>query len=246
MNSSDTHTFTILSGNGEGIFMVDAAGTVRVADAATLAATATTDFLLTVQTTDSGTPALSATATVSLTIVDATSIATTTLRREMFTAIGGGTAVSDLTSNAKYPGRPDALDTLPNGDFETPEDVDNNYGSRIRAYVVPPVDGDYQFFIASDDSSQLKFSMDTNPANATVIASVSGWTGFENGPSTPLRPRRCRSAWSRANAITSKRSTKRAAAATMSRWPGWRPAAASPTLFPRRTSNRWTSISPRR
>lgn len=187
VNSSDTHTFTILSGNDEGIFMVDPAGTVRVADAATLAATATTGFVLTVQATDSGTPALSANATVSLTVVDPTSIATTTLRREMFTDIGGGTAVSDLTSNAKYPGRPDALATLPNGDFETPEDVDNNYGSRIRAYVVPPVDGDYQFFIASDDSSQLKFSMDTNPASATVIASVSGWTGFEEWTEYPTQ-----------------------------------------------------------
>lgn len=178
VNPDDTHTFTILGGNDEGIFAVDAAGYVRVADTAALAATATTDFLLTIEATDSGTPALSATTTVSLTLVAADTIATTTLRREMFNAIGNGTVVSDLTGNAKYPGRPDALVTLVNDGFETPEDVADNYGSRIRGYVVPPVDGDYQFFIASDDASQLKFSMDTNPASATVIATVSGWTGL--------------------------------------------------------------------
>lgn len=178
VNQNDTHTFTIVSGNDEGIFSVDAAGHVRVADTAALAATATTDFLLTIEATDSGSPTLSATDTVSLTIVAADSIATTTLRREMFNAIGSGTAVSDLTGNAKYPGKPDALVTLVNDGFETPEDVTDNYGSRIRGFVIPPVSGDYQFFIASDDASQLKFSMDTNPANATVIASVGGWTGL--------------------------------------------------------------------
>ena len=177
VNANDTHTLTILSGNDESIFSVDAAGYVRVADAAALASTATTDFLLTIRATDNGSPALAATDTVSLTIVDASTIATTSLRREMFLSIGGGTAVSDLTSNAKYPGKPDELDTLTNDGFETPEDVANNYGSRIRGYVVPPVSGDYRFFIASDDASQLKFSLDTNPANATVIASISGYTG---------------------------------------------------------------------
>jgi autotransporter-associated beta strand protein len=148
---------------------------VRVADEAALRSTATPSYALTIRVTDSGSPPRSATATATLNITETNVIVATTLQREMFNNIGSGTAVSDLTSNAKYPGRPDALVAL--SSFASPVNVADNYGSRIRGYVSPALDGDYRFFIASDDSSQLKLSTGTNPANAVVIASVSGATG---------------------------------------------------------------------
>lgn len=184
VNTNDTRTFAILSGNAAGIFSVDANGWISVANDAALAATAATNFTLTVQTTDNGTPPLSGTTTVGLNVVAAGGIAPTQIQREVFNDLGGGTAISDLTSNARFPGQPDALVALTN--FASPADVADNYGSRIRALLVPSVSGDYQFFIASDDSSQLKFSRDTNAANAVVIASVSGWTspnGWNDYPS---------------------------------------------------------------
>ena len=174
LNTNDAHSFAITAGNTAGIFSMDTNGWVYVANDAALAASATTNFILTFRCTDNGTPALSGTNTVALNLVEANVVATTLLQREMFTNIGSGTVVSALTGSAKYPNKPDAL--VPLTSFASPADVADNFGSRIRGYVVPSVSGDYRFFIASDDSSQLKFSRDTNAANATVIASVTGYT----------------------------------------------------------------------
>ena len=52
----------------------------------------------------------------------------------------------------------------------------DNYGQRIRGFICPPVTGNYTFWIASDDNSELWLSTDDNPANRQKIASVSGYT----------------------------------------------------------------------
>lgn len=62
--------------------------------------------------------------------------------------------------------------------FETPVNIGDNYGSRVRGYLCVPVTGSYTFWIASDDVSELWISTDDNPANKVKIASVSGWTGL--------------------------------------------------------------------
>lgn len=55
--------------------------------------------------------------------------------------------------------------------------VGDNYGARIRGYICPPETGNYYFWIASDDRSELWLSRDSNPANKVKIAGVSGYTG---------------------------------------------------------------------
>jgi hypothetical protein len=55
---------------------------------------------------------------------------------------------------------------------------------------VPPENAQYEFFIRSDDNSQLSLSSDASPANAVVIASEAGCCGpFENpgAPETSAR-----------------------------------------------------------
>ncbi|MFM7101328.1 MAG: PA14 domain-containing protein, partial [Verrucomicrobiota bacterium] len=95
------------------------------------------------------------------------------LLREVYLNLPGG-AVSDLTSAATYPNSPSTTNyvTL----FESPTDVLDNYGQRLRGFVVPPVSGNYTFWIASDDGGQLWLSTDDTPANRRQIASVNGWT----------------------------------------------------------------------
>ncbi|MCB0096363.1 MAG: hypothetical protein KDE46_11610, partial [Caldilineaceae bacterium] len=44
-----------------------------------------------------------------------------------------GTAVSNLTSNSNYPQNPSGSGTIPN--FQSPSNVADNYGVRIRGYV---------------------------------------------------------------------------------------------------------------
>ena len=52
----------------------------------------------------------------------------------------------------------------------------NYYGQRLRTLVVPPMSGNYTFWISSDDTSELFVSTDETPANAAPTAWVSSWT----------------------------------------------------------------------
>mgnify|MGYP003345615171 CR=1 FL=1 len=93
--------------------------------------------------------------------------------REVFTGIGGG-AVSDLTNSTIFPCCPSIESIQPS--FEAPSDFADNYGTRMRALVVPPTTGAYTFWIASDDNSVLYLSTTDNPAQRSPIAWVNGWT----------------------------------------------------------------------
>jgi len=52
----------------------------------------------------------------------------------------------------------------------------NEYGQLIYGFLTPPQTGSYTFWVASDDSSELYISSDSNPGNAVLVASVSGYT----------------------------------------------------------------------
>lgn len=96
------------------------------------------------------------------------------LLREVWEGIGGG-SVADLTSSVDYPSRPTSSNYVTDF-FEAPTDVLENYGQRMHGYVVPPLTGNYTFWIASDDGGALFLSTDESPAKAQVIARVDGWT----------------------------------------------------------------------
>src|SRR5260370_41704284 len=115
----------------------------------------------------------------------------TSIRPYIWRSSAISTAVSALTTVAKYPKRPYTLRALTAFDSGN-QNLGDNYGSRIRAYLTPPASGAYVFSVASDDNSQLKFSAGTNPATATVIASVPGatayqaWTTYSSQQSAPI------------------------------------------------------------
>ena len=60
--------------------------------------------------------------------------------------------------------------------FEGPTTSDTNYGARIHGYICPPLSGDYTFWIASNDHSELWLSANDDPSNKVMIAHVSGAT----------------------------------------------------------------------
>ena len=62
--------------------------------------------------------------------------------------------------------------------FECPTNLGEHYATRIRGYVHPPVTGEYRFWIASDDSSELWLGTNASPESAQKIASVqpNRWT----------------------------------------------------------------------
>lgn len=62
--------------------------------------------------------------------------------------------------------------------FECPTNCGEHYATRIRGYVHPPATGEYRFWIASDDSSELWLGTNTSPESARKIAAVepNKWT----------------------------------------------------------------------
>jgi xyloglucan-specific exo-beta-1,4-glucanase len=84
-----------------------------------------------------------------------------------------GAAVSDLTNHPRFKQGPDTIDYLPALDSSS---LGKDYGVRIRGYLHPPADGNYRFWIASDDSSELWLSTDEDAQNKRYLAGVSGWT----------------------------------------------------------------------
>ena len=86
-------------------------------------------------------------------------------------------ALTNTAWNPNWPDFPDPSYTQVFTNFETEVNSGmNQYGQLLRTLVVPPASGNYSFWIASDDSSELFLSTDEDPANMVSIASVPGWT----------------------------------------------------------------------
>jgi len=88
---------------------------------------------------------------------------------------GGGVAVADLTSKAVYPDSPREVRYINGADTRLayPDDSHENYGGQLEGFLVPPVSGDFIFYINSDDGSELWLNKDgpdtQDPAGAVKI-----------------------------------------------------------------------------
>jgi len=69
-----------------------------------------------------------------------------------------------------YPHRPASWDLR--NSFEAPSGLGNYYLTRMRGWLHPPASGQYTFWIASDNSSELWLSPDASPASAKKIAFI--------------------------------------------------------------------------
>jgi hypothetical protein len=119
-----------------------------------------------VATDNSGMTAMSPSVHIS---VKAPCSASGTITREYWTGISGNFVSAIPVSRA-----PDG--TGPLLLFEGPTGAGTNYGARISGYICPPETGQYYFWIASNDHSELWLSTDDDPANKRRIALVNGAT----------------------------------------------------------------------
>jgi hypothetical protein len=90
---------------------------------------------------------------------------------EMWTGVPG-TAVSSIPVTSA----PSSIASLTS--MEIPQNTGDNYGTRLSGVFTAPQAGAYTFWIASDDASQLWLSTNGLAANKSLIASVSGYTGY--------------------------------------------------------------------
>jgi hypothetical protein len=84
-----------------------------------------------------------------------------------------GSAIVDLTSHPAFERPPTGSQLL--REFKAPSRRAENYGARVRAYLLPPLTGDYIFWIAADDAGELWLSPNENPANRKRICSQEFW-----------------------------------------------------------------------
>lgn len=98
--------------------------------------------------------------------------------RELWPGVSDGLAtLTNQALNPKWPDQPDPAYTKTYSSFETDTDTGLNfYGQRVRTLIIPPVTGDYTFWISSDDQSELWISSDDPFESMNLIASVPGWT----------------------------------------------------------------------
>lgn len=80
-----------------------------------------------------------------------------------------GRTLSDLYAAPLFPDYPDSVEVFSAFEFAGGGD---NFGVRAWAWLVPEVTAEYTFWIASDDQGSLSLSLDGQPAQAEVIASV--------------------------------------------------------------------------
>ena len=94
---------------------------------------------------------------------------TGSITREVWTGISGyGVSSIPLGTAANFSNTPPS--------FEAPTNWADNYGTRMRGYITAPATGNYTFWIAGDDNSELWLSPNDNSANKMRIALVPGWT----------------------------------------------------------------------
>lgn len=99
-----------------------------------------------------------------------------------------GTAISTLTGDPRFPNSPDVsayITSFTSRQIYSDANSVNDYGGRLSGWIVPPQSGDYEFFIRSDDNSQLFLSTDETREAAVMIASEDGCCGPFEAPGAP-------------------------------------------------------------
>ncbi len=112
---------------------------------------------------------------------------------DTWTDIGGGTSIADLNSGTNnLSNTPNKIERLVDR-LEAPSNRCDNCGSRMKGWLVPPVTGDYEFWIASDDSGEFWLSTNTNNVVLELRCHVPGWTSprewtkYSEQKSAPIR-----------------------------------------------------------
>jgi hypothetical protein len=66
--------------------------------------------------------------------------------------------------------------TSPRFEADTTGSSGNNYANRLSTLFYPPTSGNYVFFVASDDASDLFVSTDSTPGNKHLVAQETAWS----------------------------------------------------------------------
>jgi len=85
-----------------------------------------------------------------------------------------GSKIADMLNNPAFPDSPTAV--IDSDRIEFLDNRGDNYGAYVRGFIVPPVNGDYQFYVAGDDETEFWLSNDETSENISRMATVPGYT----------------------------------------------------------------------
>jgi hypothetical protein len=111
------------------------------------------------------------------------------LMEEWFTQYTGSQVNNDVTTLHTYinagnaPSRSYWAQAL-----DRPDGGEDYWGGRMRGYLYPPQTGDYTFWTASDDDSEVWLSTSEDPTKATMICNVEGWLNYQDWTYTSGAP----------------------------------------------------------
>jgi hypothetical protein len=75
-----------------------------------------------------------------------------------------------LLDDPKYPNSPDNLQLL--GSLSTPNGYRDNYGGRVTGFIIPPENGQYRFFLYSDDASAFYLSNNQTTPDPNAVLPI--------------------------------------------------------------------------
>lgn len=110
---------------------------------------------------------------------------------ERWDNLTGSTDINELKNHPAYPNSPDASQTLTSS-FAGLSNQGSKYGARISALICVPQTGDYTFWVAADDNTELWLSTDYHHSNKQLIAfhtgntNVNQWTKYSSQESAPI------------------------------------------------------------
>ncbi|MES2922018.1 MAG: M60 family metallopeptidase [Verrucomicrobiota bacterium] len=162
-------TTSILSGNSSGAFAIDATGQIILQNPAGLPATSL--VTLSVTGTDSG--GFSITTTIRV-----LANATPGLRELRWAGTGNFTG-NTWSSATNYTGNVTSADAAQN--------AADSYSRRLLGWIIPPVTGQYTFWISSADGSRFYLGTDTTEVTKSLLCSVASSTGYQAFDSQPLQ-----------------------------------------------------------
>lgn len=85
-----------------------------------------------------------------------------------------GSQVNNMLNDPDYPNAPNRAEILKK--FQGPLTTANNYGARVRGYLMAPVSGNYKFNVTGDNEVRLRLSANQTTTAADEIAFNDGYT----------------------------------------------------------------------
>src|SRR5207247_5502858 len=110
------------------------------------------------------------------------------LNSELYLNIGGN-AIANLTASPLFPNFPDIAGYInASSNAQTSPNLEG-YGGRLTGWVIPPVDGNYTFYIRGDDGTELRLSPSAAPeGRALIAAQARAQQPFPSGAPPPPAP----------------------------------------------------------